>query len=336
MTLRTGRRRVRPHRVLEGAMVIAHPDPTALEAQRNGQRGQLSGDQMTQIHQRPVARQTRADRSHGGRAARQPVGEQADDKNQNAVDQTNPAASCAHRSRDGPGSSRHEGGSDTTQAFGRQGATMRVEKSWPEGTFVWEGEEQEHYCGSHWDPFYDSPGDVLEALSVIIPDSVPLQTFGDARSGPHDIPAGWTTGGHLCWPNSNRGLVATLRETGNDLELTNICPFAGVGIEAGIEIEKVHVWPSGAEAQIKGVWGGAAVSFFDLAFLDNRAWYEAGERRQFDLAGIAYEAGAPKVDTLAMAPDSPLANWQRDHAGIAGVETANIGLNEGRFAAMGG
>ena len=103
-------------------------------------------------------------------------------------------------------------------------------------------------------------------------------------------------------------------------------PVRRVGIEAGIEIEKVHVWPSGAEAQIKGVWGGAAVSFFDLAFLDNRAWYEAGERRQFDLAGIAYEAGAPKVDTLAMAPDSPLANWQRDHAGIAGVETANIGL----------
>ncbi len=96
MTLRTGRRRVRPHRVLEDTNAIAHPGPTALEAQRSGQHGQLSGDQMTQIHQRPVARQTRADRSHGGRAARQPVGEQADDKNQNAVDQTNPAAHPAH------------------------------------------------------------------------------------------------------------------------------------------------------------------------------------------------------------------------------------------------
>ena len=96
MTLRTGRRRVRPHRVLEDTVAIAHPDVTGLEAQRSGQHGQLSGDQMTQIHQRPVACQTRADRSHADGAARQPVGEQADDTNQNPVDQTNPAAYPAH------------------------------------------------------------------------------------------------------------------------------------------------------------------------------------------------------------------------------------------------
>ena len=204
---------------------------------------------------------------------------------------------------------------------------MSVEKSWPEGTFVRESEEQEHYCGSHWDPFFNSPRDVLDALpDIIMPASVPLQTFGDTYTGPHDIPAGWTTGGHLCWPNANRGFVATLRETGNDLELTNICPFAGVGVQAGIEIENVHVWTSGAEAQVEGVWGEAAISFFDLAFLGNRAWYEAGERRQFILAGIAYEAGAPRIDTLTVAPDSPLAHCQRTHAGIAQGESAYVGL----------
>jgi len=203
---------------------------------------------------------------------------------------------------------------------------MNVGKSWPEGTFVRESEEEEHYCGSHWDPFFDSPDGVLEALPDIIPELVPLRTFGDTYSGPHDIPAGWTTGEHFCWPNANQGLVATLRETGNDLELTNVCPFAGVGIQAGIEVEKIHVWTSGAEAQIEGVWGEAQVSFFDLAFLGNRAWYEAGGRRQFILAGIAYEAGASKVDTLAVAPDSPLANWQRTHAGIAERESAYVCL----------
>ena len=215
---------------------------------------------------------------------------------------------------------------------------MSVEKSWPEGTFVWECEEQEHYCGSHWDPFFDSPRDVLDALpDIIIPASVPLQTFGDTCTGPHDIPADWAMGGHLCWPNVHRGLVATLRMTENEIELTNICPFAGVGVQAGIEIEKVHVWTSGADAQIEGVWGETRISFFDLAFLGNRTWYETGQHRQFFLAGIAYEAKAPKVDKPVMASDSPLTHWQRAHTGIAQGENAYIDLeSSGMFRPIAG
>ena len=203
---------------------------------------------------------------------------------------------------------------------------MSIDKSWPDGTFAWEGEEQEHYCGSHWDPFFDSPDEIFNLLPEVIPASLPLKTFGDTYSGPHDIPAGWTMGDHLCWPNANRGLVATLRAIEDDAELTNVSPLAGAGIQVGIEITRVHVWTSGAEAQIEGVWGEAPISFFDLAFLSNRAWYEVGKRREFILAGIAYEARVPELDKLPLAPDSQLAIWQRTHAEIAEGEDAYIGL----------
>ena len=203
---------------------------------------------------------------------------------------------------------------------------MSAEKSWPDGTFVWEVSDQEHYCGSHWDPFFDSPDEIFESLPEIIPASVPIETFGDTYTGPYDIPAGWTMGVHLCWPNANRGLVAAIRATEDATELMNISPFASAGIQVGIEITRVHVWASGAEAQIKGVWGESPISFFDLIFLSNRTWYEAKKRREFILAGIAYEARTPNVDKLALAPDSRLAIWQRTRAGLPEGQDAYIGL----------
>ena len=203
---------------------------------------------------------------------------------------------------------------------------MSVERLWPDGTFLWEDEDQEHYCGSHWDPFFTSPDEIFGSLPEIIPASVPLKTFGDTYAGPHDVPASWTMGGHLCWPNTNRGLVATLRTKDSDTELVNVSPFAGIGTQAGVEIKKVHVWTSGAEAQIEGVWGEVTVSFFDLAFLSSRAWYEVGQRHDFILAGIAYESGVPEVDRLKLAPDSQLAIWQRSHGGSVKGKDAYIGL----------
>lgn len=200
---------------------------------------------------------------------------------------------------------------------------MNIEKAWPDGTFVWEEGDQRHYCGSHWDPFFDSPDNIFGALSEIVPASVPLTTFGDTYSGPHEIPANWTMGGHICWPNANRGLVATLRVTESETEIMNVSPFAGVGTQVGMDIEKVHVWNSRAEAQIEGVWGESEVSFFDLTFLSNRAWYEAGQRREFILAGIAYDAGAPKVKKLTLASSSSLANWLT-RIGLAKTEGTDV------------
>ena len=97
MTLRTGRRRIRPHRVLESRIATAHPDPVGLEAQRSRHRPQLRRHQAAQLHQRAVALETLAHRHHGGGAARQPVGDQADDAGKNVVDQAKPAAHPMYR-----------------------------------------------------------------------------------------------------------------------------------------------------------------------------------------------------------------------------------------------
>lgn len=56
---------------------------------------------------------------------------------------------------------------------------MSAEKAWPESTFKWEDEDSEHCCGSHWDPCFDSPDQVLEALPGMIPTLRPISSFGD-------------------------------------------------------------------------------------------------------------------------------------------------------------
>lgn len=97
MTLRTHRRRITSHRVLEDRFATAHTQPMGLETQRGRQRPKSIGDQIAQSHQRPVARQALAHRAHGGGATRQTAGDQADDPDKNIVDQADPAAHPAQR-----------------------------------------------------------------------------------------------------------------------------------------------------------------------------------------------------------------------------------------------
>ena len=212
---------------------------------------------------------------------------------------------------------------------------MSSDESWPDSTFTWETEDQGHYCGSHWDAFYDSPDEALRTLPDILPQATPLTSFGDTYSGPREIPGSWARGGYLAWPNGNRGLLATLQTAEGRTELVNLSPLAEYGVHVGIEIERVHVWSSGAEAQIEGIWGEAAVSFFDLTFLKNRSWYEAGKRLVFVLAGIAYKAGPASVAPLAIAPDSAFADTLRDEWGIEDGKALELGMEGSSiFAAL--
>ena len=203
---------------------------------------------------------------------------------------------------------------------------MSSEDPWPESTFEWEDEDTVHFCGSHWDPFYESSDDVIGALPEMIAAAIPVSSFGDTDPGHRQVPGEWPTGSCLCWPNPNRGLIATLRVTRDRTELINVPPLAGHGVQVGVEIEEVHVWSGGAEAQIEGIWGDSKVSFYDLTFLRNRAWYEVGKRREFILPGIAYEARRPAPQKLALDPRSFLAKWLEDQAAPEGGPQAEISL----------
>lgn len=203
---------------------------------------------------------------------------------------------------------------------------MDAERTWPDSTFTWEDEKTKHFCGSHWDPFYESPDEVIKALPEMFPTAVPVSSFGDTYPGPRQVPGAWPTGNYLCWPNPNRGLITSLRVTREQTELINVSPLADYGVQVGLEIKKVHVWSSGAEAQIEGSWGDSRVSFYDLTFLRNRQWYEVGKRRDFILAGIAYEAMRPARETVALDPSSLLAKWFDDQAGIEGGPQPELSL----------
>ena len=189
---------------------------------------------------------------------------------------------------------------------------MSMKKAWPDCTFSWESEDDQHFCGSHWGPFYDSADDVLRRLHQIIPQSTRVMTFGDTYSGPHEIPESWPKGLHLGWPNPRWGLITTLRSSEGAVEVANVSPYVQRGIQVSLEIEKVHVWASGVEAQIDAVWGEGLVSFYDLQFASsNRTWYEAGKRCDFILAGIAYGAGPAEDENLELGTDSALSEVLR-------------------------
>ena len=65
---------------------------------------------------------------------------------------------------------------------------MSADDSWPESTFAWEDESAKHFCGSHWDPFHDSPDEVIRALPEMFQGAWPVSSFGDTYPGHRSVP----------------------------------------------------------------------------------------------------------------------------------------------------
>ena len=193
---------------------------------------------------------------------------------------------------------------------------MSIEKAWPDCIFKWESEDHPHYCGSHWDAFYESADEVFRTLPERLPTGMRQRGFGDTYPGPHELPESWPKGIYVCWPNCRQGLIVTLRQSEGRVEVVNVSPFAEIGQQVRLEIKKVHVWSSGAEAQVEADWCGVPLSFFDLNFLSSRGWYEVGRHLDFILAGIAYSARPATAEKLAVDHDSPLSGWLGGESGL--------------------
>lgn len=174
--------------------------------------------------------------------------------------------------------------------------------SWPDCTFTWELEDQTYRPGSHWDPFYESIDSVLDELPTIIGNSLDIVSYSDGRTAPREIPMEWPKGVHLCWPNNNRGLITTLFINKEDSEIVSLYPFISYGTQANIEIERVFVLNHGAETLIEGRWGESSITFFDIFFFSDCAWYKAGEVYDFILSGIAYEAKPADTKEVPITP----------------------------------
>ncbi len=167
----------------------------------------------------------------------------------------------------------------------------RETRPWPESTFVPEGEDAQHYPGSHWDPFVESPDGLIARLPEILPNALLQTGYGETRKSGRSIPDDWPQGFQLVWPQRDQGLALILRVEKDANLLVSLFPFFATGSQHTLTMREVSVWKGGLEAQITASWGEAEVTFFDTQYLINRAWYETGKEYDFILAGIAYDAG---------------------------------------------
>ena len=203
-------------------------------------------------------------------------------------------------------------------------ALSALQLTWPDNTFICEPEDQPHYLGSHWEPFYEDANDLYRTLPDIIPQSSVHEGFNSNHPAPREIPEEWAKGMHLCWPGHYRGLVVTLLTEKNQNVMVSIYPYICIGVEVSIEIQRVFVWHSGVEAQIEGSWGDATITFFDTSFLNDRAWYETGASYQFILSGIAYEAKPAELNELPVKLPPDIINGLRAITEEQGVEAPAI------------
>lgn len=191
--------------------------------------------------------------------------------------------------------------------------------TWPESTFEQEGEEAQHYLGSHWEPFVEERTTFMKKLPEILRRIEPW-IGGERRSSPRSVPEGWARGVALAWPNHRQGLIValTIQEEAN--LVSGLFPFFSDGGQHSLRLRKVKVWESGVEAQIEADWGDAVITFFDVGFLNTRLWYDVGRDYEFILGGIAYGAQPSTIMQLPFNPNPDELAWVNQLAKERGEE----------------
>lgn len=169
--------------------------------------------------------------------------------------------------------------------------SLRAMLPWPASTFVFEDDKAAHYCGSHWDPFFEDAKDLMVRLPEILPNAGAQTGYGYDNKPTREVPADWPKGFELVWPQPEYGLAIILRAEKDANMLVSLFPVTSVGNCHPMTLRAVRVWDSGLEAQITASWREAEVSFFDTRYPVNRGCYEAGREYDFQCAGVAYSAG---------------------------------------------
>jgi len=175
-------------------------------------------------------------------------------------------------------------------------ATVLPDLPWPASTFVAEPADAAHFLGSHWDAFFDDSKDIMARLPEIAPNAIVQTGYGEHRKPQRSEPEDWPKGFELVWPLREKGVALVLRPEAQANMIVSIFPFCTLGSQLTLTLQQVRVWRGGLEAQITASWDDAEVTFFDTQYLINRAWYQAGQRYDFILSGVAYSAG-PTVPT---------------------------------------
>jgi hypothetical protein len=104
-------------------------------------------------------------------------------------------------------------------------APARETLPWPTSTFIPDGEDAQHYLGSHWDPFVEDVKELMARLPEIVPNAMAQTGFGESRKPSRLLPADWPKGGQLVWPLRVQGMALILRVEKGANMIVSLFPF---------------------------------------------------------------------------------------------------------------
>ena len=166
-----------------------------------------------------------------------------------------------------------------------------------------EGDDDKgHAHGSHWDPFFADPKDVLGQVQNVVESQIIDAFSASYLPSRESVDAGieWPDKAfYFSWPSSTLGLRAIIQVDGDGTsELKSMFPNVGGGLPYPITLNEAVVWPGGVEAQIKAGLGGALVVFFDCGYGENRNRYREGAVLDFILSAVAYDCGPVEEEII--------------------------------------
>lgn len=195
--------------------------------------------------------------------------------------------------------------------------------TWPESTFIYEGDEASHYPDAHWEAFFDDPKTIIESNFPEIVKNAQPWIGGVNQKAPRPLPEGWVPGDVRAWPNDRQGLMAVISH-GERNVLRDIYPFITDGSQHTLILRQVNVWENGVEAQIEADLGESTITFFDVAYTKHRLWYEAGKSYEFILGGIVYGARPAEDMEMKVSHNPDQIAWQRQLAEKKGEPDSEI------------
>lgn len=188
-----------------------------------------------------------------------------------------------------------------------------ADEDWPTDTFSVETPgDAPHAMGAHWGPFgglqpwFDRLKDIFEAEKP----KKPFRSV-DGKRAPRIEPPEFRVGYVAAWPDEAKGLctVHSIDAERKNINLESMFPFYAEGSRHTVTLEEVCIWKNGCEAHIMGMLGESEITFYDTAYLPNRAWYKRDRQYDFTLSGIAYSARPAPSGPFTIRQDPEVAAW---------------------------
>jgi len=201
-----------------------------------------------------------------------------------------------------------------------------------------ESADAEAFDSSWWfEPFgLDQP----TVAKTILPTAV---AKGDIAVGcaanrtmiPFTLPADEPKGILITYPGARCGLAALVIDQGGKKALTAAWPFTTDGVEHEVRIERVMMAPDRLQAVIEGTIDDMLpLTWLDVLFPVDRAFYAEGSVHSVVLAGIAHRFSIGAMPHVRITPDAPSYAALRDEIPMAVDDDGAITIRTEGMAAI--